>query len=1065
MSLDKYYDELYHVFKTKHHDLYIQERNKIANAIKNIDYIEQTVPPDFIPYPELTNINFNKIIYNKKEFNRNQSKLEKASYDEIANKMCTSEEFNLTQNQRFTKGFLSPMTPYNGLLLFHGVGVGKTCTAISIAEQYHDIYKKKVLVILSSTLVDNFKKQIFDIDKYERGENICTGTTYPDMILEKKKMPKEVLNKQITKLINERYEFMGYIELSNYLEDLSKKYKRKFNERLNAIFSDRLIIIDEAHNMRDTLETKKISQAFKTLLDNVHGVKLVLMTATPMFNSAKEIIGLINLLLRNDKRKELNVSELFDKEGAFIGSDKLKEAIRGYVSFMRGENPYSFPFRLFPSINGDKNLLEKYPTHDIYGKQILAENKIKYLEIVYSTMSNEQKKLYDSIKEMIEPAIEDDDEEEEGLKSYNLQKTLQISNIVYPGGSYGEKGFNECFRKNKAGKYVYNGDDEFLNHDKLGLYAPKIKRIIDYIKKSRGLVFVYSRYYASGIIPLAIALEHAGYQKHNNKNIAEINNVAAAAAPGPNNYIILSKNKDLSPNNIKEIQIAKTKDSPIKVVIVSKIGTEGIDFKRIREIHLLDPWFNLNRAEQIIGRGVRFCSHIDLPLKQRNVTIYFHAAQYSVKEESVDLRVYRMAENKQRQIFNVERILKAAAVDCNLNKDVLSFPVDKFKTSIKIETSQNTKVDFVIGDKDNSFICGFGKCTSTCEPNITTVELDESTYDSRFIIDDVVLYKKYVAALFSKSNYYTFEQILDALNVEDEDILLYALEDMVKNKYVFTVADRRVYLIYRGNKYILQQYKLSDMRMTLEERDVEEKQKRSFLKLKDLEEKNKKTIEKKKPTVVENVIDLINEKYEEKRKLLIEYSKNNFNQVLLDHTIDYLDRDTFKSLMNKLNTGVGTDFEKQCRESLIRAGIYFNDGKFYYNYFDDKLYVWKKDVFKACTPLDYAGFENKEALQVIKQGLKLETKAYVSIKPPKRVPVLKIRDIQKTLGYVCVNTTDLKIKNIMTRLQEIKPNIIDPTAKIFKQSLCFLLEIMMRNYRPDVFQRPFYIPEQEKKKN
>ena len=192
--------------------------------------------------------------------------------------MCSTDEFNLTQNQRFIKGFLSPMTPYNGLLLFHGVGVGKTCTAISIAEQYHEIYNKRVLVILSSTLVDNFKKQIFDIVKYEAGIDSCTGDTYPDLVLDKNLMKKEILAKHVNKLINDRYQFMGYTELAFLMERIKKKIsanekdkvkiERKYKERLSNLFSNRLIIIDEAHNMRNISEkgSKKVSLAFKNLL-------------------------------------------------------------------------------------------------------------------------------------------------------------------------------------------------------------------------------------------------------------------------------------------------------------------------------------------------------------------------------------------------------------------------------------------------------------------------------------------------------------------------------------------------------------------------------------------------------------------------------------------------------------------------------------------------------------------------------------------------------------------------------------------------------------------------------
>ena len=59
--------------------------------------------------------------------------------------------FRLSDNQKFLKTFMSSNTPYNGLLLFHGTGVGKTCSSISIAEQYTEVlekYNKKIFILL-----------------------------------------------------------------------------------------------------------------------------------------------------------------------------------------------------------------------------------------------------------------------------------------------------------------------------------------------------------------------------------------------------------------------------------------------------------------------------------------------------------------------------------------------------------------------------------------------------------------------------------------------------------------------------------------------------------------------------------------------------------------------------------------------------------------------------------------------------------------------------------------------------------------------------------------------------
>ena len=59
-------------------------------------------------------------------------------------------------------------------------------------------------------------------------------------------------------------------------------------------------------------------------------------------------------------------------------------------------------------------------------------------------------------------------------------------------------------------------------------------------------------------------------------------------------------------------------DEIIKVILLSKAGNEGLDFKCIRQIHILEPWYNLNKIEQIIGRCIREGSHLSLPPEKRN---------------------------------------------------------------------------------------------------------------------------------------------------------------------------------------------------------------------------------------------------------------------------------------------------------------------------------------------------------------------------------------------------------------------------------------------------------------
>ena len=99
---------------------------------------------DFMSYPEFSDKDFNMKIFKKKEFYINR--IPKIVLDtkkftgfqnqinDLSNKTC--KKWQLNHNQTFLKNYLGPNTPYNGILLFHGTGVGKTCSSITIAEQY-----------------------------------------------------------------------------------------------------------------------------------------------------------------------------------------------------------------------------------------------------------------------------------------------------------------------------------------------------------------------------------------------------------------------------------------------------------------------------------------------------------------------------------------------------------------------------------------------------------------------------------------------------------------------------------------------------------------------------------------------------------------------------------------------------------------------------------------------------------------------------------------------------------------------------------------------------------------
>ena len=174
-------------------------------------------------YPEPNDEDFQLKIFKKREFyyhtipQRDKMK----SYEEIdkyRNDVCKGD-FALREQQIIPTNFLSPDTNYKGLLIMHGTGTGKTCTAISIAEQFKEQvvkYNTKIFVLTSGPNIrENFKSQLL----------FCTGETY-------------LKNKQLLEQMNEadvdRENKIAIFNALQYYKILSYKtfYKRVLGEKI-----------------------------------------------------------------------------------------------------------------------------------------------------------------------------------------------------------------------------------------------------------------------------------------------------------------------------------------------------------------------------------------------------------------------------------------------------------------------------------------------------------------------------------------------------------------------------------------------------------------------------------------------------------------------------------------------------------------------------------------------------------------------------------------------------------------------------------------------------------------
>jgi hypothetical protein len=851
---------------------------------------------------------------------------------------------------------------------------------------------------------------------------------------------------------------------------------------------------------------KRVPPKLEHILRVAENVKLVLLTATPMFNNVTEIIWLLNLMLINDKRPKINVKDIFDN-GVITksGEKKLIDASKGYISFMRGENPYSFPTRLLPSINGDKNIfaISDKPMKDIFGSPITETNTLQQLELIKSRMSSYQQKVYMKFEKllkrtdvenaenaendntMVDNIVMDEEIDEDNGDGTDIQMGMQISNIVLPTLSesddvrdyYGNvdkhNAFEKCFnRVSRKGPYnaTYNTEivakyEQFLHPDIINKYSPKIKSILDYISNSEGIVYVYSSFLYSGIVPLAMALEHMGFNKYGGNNLLsakksmkpfKINNKIAQ-------YIILSANTDFSPNNKQEIEAIKSSANKngeiIKVVIGSSVATEGIDFKNIRQIHIMEPWYHLNKIEQIIGRGVRNCSHIDLPLEKRNTTIYKHVnMKPSSKKETIDVRVYRIADGKQRKINKVEIILKQNAVDCSLSRNILYFDPTNINKSIILETSQNKSVaNFKIGDKTDSLI----KCFDTKE---TTNKLDDSTDNVYFLQDDIDIYMDYIVSFYREKNIFTYEELKSMLSkiLEnfEENILKFSLDKMIRLKRKVINSQKQLgYIIYRSNKYIFQLYDKSNLRMTLDERDGKYKMKQKHIDLMKYIETMKGRQE---DTIQPNdIIDEILKKIGDMSKIL---TGDKYKSVIYDFIIDRLTPIELLSIVKYiLSADKLNDVENNIFESFKRGNVLLRDTEdtstiYYIDISANIIYKYKNKKFDVCPQSDKR--KVSRILTLLKTKIKKvigtikDIEGFVSGQKFKMIIPNDDGKVGSSSGSRCDQNSKLKVAVLKDKITNIDSSISFPKSSK-KIVLCDIYEIMVRQNRPNKFLRPF----------
>jgi superfamily II DNA or RNA helicase len=254
------------------------------------------------------------------------------------------EIINFTPTQGFVSNFFTPMLPLKGMLLWHSVGTGKTCSAIATASSFEQ-EGYTILWVTRTTLKNDIWKNMFDqVCSLSIQDKIRNGLVMPsDMSARKRLLPKEwkiqpMSYKQFSNLVSKK---------NNIYEDMVKR-----NGPVDPLRKT-LIVIDEAHKLYgggdlSSLEQPDMVSFHKAVMDSyaksgLDSVRLLLMTATPIQKDPMELIKILNLTkLPNDQLPDTfeSFSERFlNEEGKFTqhGINDFMDEVAGHISYLNRE--------------------------------------------------------------------------------------------------------------------------------------------------------------------------------------------------------------------------------------------------------------------------------------------------------------------------------------------------------------------------------------------------------------------------------------------------------------------------------------------------------------------------------------------------------------------------------------------------------------------------------------------------------------------------------------------------------------------------------------------------------
>lgn len=685
---------------------------------------------------------FIKDLLNRKEFYELKipSDVKGKPRDEIDDLIKEVGILKLRSHQLFVRRYMTVFGPGRRLYIKHAPGTGKTLEALSLAKDFIQVYKTMYdmgekrtgnVIVIGFNIKPIFYRELLrftefgfiteqEIVHYNKLRELSnTGG-----VVEENEF-KEFRSNIIRRLYRGKYggffRFYGYKELVNRLFSTATTEKKEINIKdlsdeqiaeyvregrlivnvdLFQEFENSIMICDEIHHAYNSIEKNNYGMAIQTILNSVKSLKAIFMSATPLNNSPTEYVDLQNLLLEQDQA--IKREDFFTSDGRLKPNmlSKIRELMKGKVSFFRDDNPAYFPKIIYEG--------EPLKTNEIEGYK-----QVPYLKFIKCPMTKiherTYRKFYRGVLSVEDRTLDDMVLPNPESTEYGLFNSLEIK----------EKIANATQKWKDKYQLDYNGNaliGNFFNIENIKEWSSKLSylhSLISKIVKSKelsGKILIYhpnvsltgvmmidefmkrnnipdNKSEAFDNTPCSICgterIKHDAYLKTVDDNdLHGYMPVRWIMAHGSidKNVMTQERNRFNSPDNYG--------GHHVYITIGSNVIMEGYDYKGLRHIICLTHTVNISELIQLIGRGARHGSHEQLPVDKHDLRIYLLTSTLSGEVSHEEHRyIKKMIDHI--EIQKIEREIHSEAVDSDIHYDTTHSDEDdiislKFKPTYKI---------------------------------------------------------------------------------------------------------------------------------------------------------------------------------------------------------------------------------------------------------------------------------------------------------------------------------------------------------------------------------------------